>query len=93
MSAASERLTEILRAVGDSRRRLEKLAGRLAAVEQRLGGGKSGAAQGRDDAGEDAQADDPRIFDEDGPGGTGVIDDAELNFEALDIEDSERGRG
>ncbi|HET6282658.1 MAG TPA: hypothetical protein VFH73_16960 [Polyangia bacterium] len=92
MSAATERLTEMLRAVGDSRRRLEGLARRLAGLAQQLGSlrkDSAGAGVSPGDSGEDELL----FFEEDGPSGTGVIDDAELNFEALDIEGRERERG
>ena len=84
MSAGSERLTTLLRAVGDSRRRLEGLARRLVAAQQLLGGARKPSGGGEDDV---------LSMEEEGPGGTSVIDDAELNFEALDIEDGEGERG
>jgi hypothetical protein len=90
MSAASQRLTEMLRAVGDSRRRLEALARRLGGLAAELGTLRNDkAARGPGDS----QEDELPFFEEAGTGGTGVIDDAELNFEALDIEGRERERG
>jgi hypothetical protein len=89
MPATSERLSELLRAVGGSRRRLEALAQRLSALAGKRPGGHSQArAQG-----EGGDTDEVRLFEEDGPGEAGGVDESELDFEALDIEGTERESG
>ena len=73
----SERLVELQRAVVESRRRLESVARRVAALRQLV------------------QADDtnvPLLFEDEAGEESGPVDESELNFEALDYEDPERGR-
>jgi hypothetical protein len=80
----SARLTEIQRQLGLTRRRLEDLAGRLAALRARLGEAAAAPAKA------EAPPDRP-LF----PGlglGDGALDDVELTFEVLDTEDPDRDR-
>ncbi len=65
------------RAVVESHRRLESVARRVAALRQLV------------------QADDtniPLLFEDEAGEESGPVDESELNFEALDYEDPERGR-
>jgi hypothetical protein len=87
-AAMSERLTELRRRLGESRRRLEVWAERLAALRMRVGTA-------------DTSAKTPApvtlgapLFNPP-PGrapGTGALDDVELTFEVLDTDDPGRGR-
>lgn len=71
----SDRLVELQRALSDSRRRLEGLARRVAALRQLV-----------------EEEDVPLLFDDEAGEESGPVDESELNFEALDYEDPERGR-
>jgi hypothetical protein len=76
----SARLTDLQRQLGQSRRRLEELARRVAALRERVGG--PGAAP---------EAAVPRAPLFQGLGlGDGALDDVELTFEVLDTEDPGR---
>jgi hypothetical protein len=82
----SARLTEIQRQLGQTRRRLEELARRVAALRERVesggpGKGLSGAAPAKDAA--------VPLFTDLGLG-KGALDDVELTFEVLDTEDPGR---
>jgi hypothetical protein len=82
----SARLTELQRQLGQSRRRLEELARRVAVLRERAG------APGEASAGEAApRAAAPVVPLFQGLGmGDGALDDVELTFEVLDTEDPGR---
>lgn len=75
----NERLVELERAVAASRRRLEGLARRLASLRELV-------------QGDDARPGAPSPFEDEPDDESGPVDESELNFEALDYEDPERGR-
>jgi len=88
----SERLADMQRAISDSRRRLEALAQRAAALRARLerrpqAGPERGQGQGQGGQGDE----DPYLHEDTGPA-PGVMNDLDLNFEALDAEGSDRDR-
>lgn len=73
----SDRLVELQRAVSDARRRLEGVARRLAALRDQVRAEEEGA---------------PLLFEDEAGEESGPVDESELNFEALDYDDPERGR-
>ncbi len=88
----SARLTEIQRQLGQTRRRLEEWAQRIAALRERgaaAGEGRPGEGEAPSPPGRDAAV---SLFH--GLGlGDGALDDVELTFEVLDTEDpGPRGR-
>ena len=80
----SARLTDLQRQLGQSRRRLEELARRVAVLRERVGA--PGQATG-----ESPRASAPVVPLFQGLGlGDGALDDVELTFEVLDTEDPGR---
>jgi hypothetical protein len=76
----SARLTDLQHQLGQSRRRLEELARRVAVLRERLGAAGEGAAP---------RASAPVVPLFQGVG-EGALDDVELTFEVLDTEDPGR---
>ncbi|HVR64558.1 MAG TPA: hypothetical protein VMU50_21805 [Polyangia bacterium] len=73
----SERLEELGRALTDSRRRLEAVAGRLASLRALV-------------EGEEASARAPVPFEDEAGDESGPVDESELDFEPLDDPESRR---
>jgi hypothetical protein len=91
----SERLADMQRAINDSRRRLEALAQRAAALRERVArpDERPDAAEPESGRGprqaQDQADEDPFLYEDNGPA-PGVMNDLDLNFEALDVEGSDR---